>query len=228
MGKSSSDIIVILPTYKEPEGVKLVIKELVDVLDPFILVIDRPTGDSTGKNAEKLGATVLTQRGKGKGSAIREILEYLECRRLNHKYLIMMDADYTYPVKYIPKMIDILESNPDVGMVTGRRPESRKLDIYPLGNLLLRFAHFLFNGISIHDPFTGLRIIRFNLIKNWRPKSNGFDIECEINYFINKIKGFKVIEIPIEYRPRIGEKKLMIKHGATILKRILLMSLSYQ
>lgn len=219
------DTIVFLPTYKEPEGVKLVIKELKDIFDPFILVIDRPTGDSTSDNAKKLGATVLTQKSKGKGSAIKDALEYLEHRRLNHKYVIMIDADYTYPAKYIPEMIDILESNPEVGMLCGRRPESRELDIYHIGNHLLTFAHRILNGINIKDPCTGLRIIRYDLIKNWRPKSKGFDIECEINHFINKIKGLNVVEIPIEYRDRIGEKKLSVRHGATILKRMLLMKI---
>ena len=220
------DTIVLLPTYKEPEGVKFVIKELRDIFDPFILVIDRPAGDSTGDNARKLGATVLTQKSKGKGSAIKDALEYLEYRRLNHKYVIMIDADYTYPAKYIPDMIDILESNPDVGMVTGRRPESRDLDRYHLGNHLLRFAHHILNGVNIQDPCSGLRIIRYDIIKKWRPKSKGFDIECEINHFINKIKGFKIVEIPIEYRIRIGEKKLSIKHGFEILKRMVLMCFS--
>ncbi len=219
------DAIVLLPTFKEPEGVKLVIEELRNFFDPFILVIDRPTGDSTGDNAKTLGATVLTQESKGKGSAIKDALEYLESRRLNHKYLIMIDADYTYPAKYIPEMIDILESKPEVGMVTGARAISNKIfDRYFLGNRLLRFVHHILNGVNISDPLTGLRVIRFDIIKNWRPRSKGFDIECEINYFINKISGFKVVEIPIEYRDRVGEKKLSVRHGATILKRMILMT----
>ncbi|GAH06250.1 unnamed protein product, partial [marine sediment metagenome] len=128
-----NDAIVFLPTYKEPEGVKLVINELRDVFDPFILVIDRPTGDSTADNAEKLGATVLKQKSKGKGSAIKDAIEYLETVSLNHKYVIMIDADHTYPTHYIPEMVDILESNPTVGMVCGRRPATRELDIYHIG-----------------------------------------------------------------------------------------------
>ena len=223
MKKILNDSIVLLPTYREPVGVKLVIRELRDIFDPFILVIDRPAGDPTGDNARKLGATVLTQKSRGKGSAISDALEYLESVRLNHKYLIMIDADYTYPAKHIPEMIDVLESNPDVGMVCGRRPKSRDFDRFHLGNHLLRFAHIILNGITIQDPCTGLRIIRYDLMKNWRPESRGFDIECEINHFINKIKGFKIVEIPIEYRIRIGEKKLSVKHGLTIFKRILLM-----
>ena len=218
-----NDSIVFLPTYKEPEGVKLVINELRDDFDPVILVIDRASGDSTGENAEKLGAIVLTQRSKGKGSAIKEALTYIDAISLNHKYVIMIDADNTYPTKYIPEMIDILEKNPDVGMVCGQRPTTRDLDIFHIGNQLLTLANRIFNGLKINDPCTGLRVIRFNLIQNWSPKSKGFDIEVELNHFIQKIKKTRIFEVSIEYRVRVGEKKLSVKHGATIMKRILLM-----
>ncbi len=221
-----NDAIVFLPTYKEPEGVKLVINELREVFDPFILVVNRKTGDSTGDNAEKLGAIVLTQRSKGKGSAINEALTYLEAISLNHKYVIMIDADNTYPTRYIPEMIEILESKPDVGMVCGQRPPTRDLDIFHFGNQLLTYAHRIFNGVKIMDPCTGLRVIRFELIKNWSPKSKGFDIEVELNHFIQKIQRTKIVEIPIEYRERVGEKKLSVKHGVTIMKRIVWMALN--
>jgi hypothetical protein len=52
-------------------------------------------------------------------------------------------------------------------------------------------------------------------------KSQGFDVEVELNNQVER-KGFEIIEVPIKYRQRLGEKKLKIKHGATILKRILL------
>jgi hypothetical protein len=34
-------------------------------------------------------------------------------------------------------------------------------------------------------------------------------------------QGFETLEVPIEYRDRLGEKKLKMRHGITILKRIL-------
>jgi len=61
-------------------------------------------------------------------------------------------------------------------------------------------------------------------LKNWEPKSKGFDIEAEINYRVEK-KGYRIVEIPIQYRSRIGEKKLKLRHGITILKRIIVESL---
>ena len=35
-------------------------------------------------------------------------------------------------------------------------------------------------------------------------------------------EGFGIVEVPIKYRERLGEKKLGVKHGVEILKRILL------
>jgi len=39
--------------------------------------------------------------------------------------------------------------------------------------------------------------------------------------------GFKTVEIPIKYRPRLGEKKLKLKDGFSILKRIVSESLIF-
>jgi dolichol-phosphate mannosyltransferase len=48
------------------------------------------------------------------------------------------------------------------------------------------------------------------------PKSKGFDIEAEINHRVER-QGYKTVEIPIQYRSRLGEKKLKLRHGFTIL-----------
>jgi dolichol-phosphate mannosyltransferase len=52
-------------------------------------------------------------------------------------------------------------------------------------------------------------------------KSKGFDVEVELNHHV-KLEGFGIAEIPIKYRERLGEKKLGVRHGAEIFKRIML------
>jgi hypothetical protein len=123
-------------------------------------------------------------------------------------------------------MIKILEQNPDVGMVCGNRFNDQLDDNalrsrFYLGNKVLAFAHNVLNGITLVDPLTGLRVIRAEILKGYKIKSDGFDIEVELNSLIQK-KGFKTIEVPIQYRERLGEKKLKMKDGATILKRIMI------
>jgi hypothetical protein len=51
-------------------------------------------------------------------------------------------------------------------------------------------------------------------------KWSGFDIEVELNNVVQK-RGYKTVEVPIQYRQRLGEKKLKMKHGATIFRRIM-------
>jgi dolichol-phosphate mannosyltransferase len=72
----------------------------------------------------------------------------------------------------------------------------------------------------MRDPLTGLRVVRWEIIKDWLPRSKGFDVEAELNYLVER-KGYRIREIPIHYRKRLGEKKLKLRHGFTILRRIL-------
>ena len=96
-------------------------------------------------------------------------------------------------------------------------------DVFSFGNKLIAIAHNLLNGVNLQDPLTGLRVVRAGLLRNWQIKSKGFDIEVELNSFIER-SGYATVEIPIHYRQRIGEKKLKISDGASILKRIVLES----
>jgi glycosyltransferase involved in cell wall biosynthesis len=215
---------VIIAALNEEEGIGLTIKELQENLfAPHILVIDGNSIDRTVEISKDMGVDLLCQDGTGKGNAISKALDYTD---ENAQYVVITDADYTYPAEHVPAMIEILEQNPQVGMVCGNRFNG-KVDAKALhnrfyfGNKLLSFAHNFFNGVSLHDPLTGLRVIRADILRNWKVKSEGFDIEVELNHQVAR-KGYRTVEVPIQYRQRLGEKKLKMKHGATILKRILL------
>jgi hypothetical protein len=82
-------------------------------------------------------------------------------------------------------------------------------------------VHNMLNGVPLEDPLTGLRAIRTEVLRGWLVKSKGFDIEVELNHLVER-RGFTIREIPIRYRARLGEKKLKVVHGVSIMKRILL------
>jgi len=222
---NSADVTVVIPTYNEEPGIGPTIKELQEVLeDPCYLVVDGNSTDRTVEIAKELGASVLTQNGKkGKGQAIGQVLSHINPTT---RYVVIIDADYTYPSKNVLEMIQILEKNPRLGMVTGNRfskPfELRQAmnDIFYLGNRLLALAQHVLNGVRMRDPLTGFRVIRWEILEHWKPKSKGFDIEVELNKHVIK-KGYGIQEIPISYRKRVGKKKLRIRHGWRIFRRIL-------
>jgi len=219
---------IFIAALNEEEGVGATISELSENINAKrILLIDGHSQDRTVEVAKENGAEIIYQDGKGKGDALAKAIQ---CMAMDVEYVVITDADYTYPAEHIPEMIQILENNPNIGMACGNRFSKQTQrnafqKRFTFGNKLLAFAHGFFNGIDLQDPLTGLRVIRADILRKWSIKSKGFDIEVELNHQVGK-QGYETIEIPIEYRKRLGEKKLKMKHGATILKRILFESLN--
>ena len=215
---------LVIAALNEAPGIGLTIAEMKDTLGEIpILVVDGNSSDRTAEIAKNLGAKVIYQDGMGKGDALTKALENADH---NVKYIILTDADYTYPAEYVPEMIKVLEENPLVGMVCGNRlngdVDKKALhSVFHMGNKMLAWAHKMLNGVPLQDPLTGLRVIRAEVLQGWLMKSKGFDIEVELNHLVER-RGFMIREIPISYRARLGEKKLKVKDGVTILKRILL------
>ena len=215
-------VLVLMASLNEEEGIGPTIEEIKNfVNNPSFLVVDGCSTDRTVEIAKNFDAQIMFQRRKGKGAAIAQAVELAS---FNGNYVIMIDADFTYPAKFIPMMMQILDENPKVGMVCGNRFNSHfdmesMSDIFYVGNRVLAFTHNMLNGVSLRDPLTGLRVIRWNILRGWKPKSSGFDIEVELNHHVER-KGYEITEIPIYYRKRLGQKKLKLRHGVTILKRI--------
>jgi glycosyltransferase involved in cell wall biosynthesis len=224
---SSPSVLAMIAALNEEEGIGPTLVEINDFLDrPLCLVVDGRSADGTVEVAKAMGAEVIFQKGSGKGDAIATVIEH--ARALDVEYVVFIDADFTYPAEYLREMIKVLEENLDVGMVTGNRFNSRfhleaMHNVLYTGNRMLAFVHNMLNGVQMRDPLTGLRVVRWEILRGWKPKSNGFDLEVELNHYVER-KGYDIVEIPIHYRARLGEKKLKIKHGFTILKRILLES----
>ena len=219
----ASSTQVIIAALNEEAGIGLTISELKKTLkNPRILVVDGKSTDRTVEVAKSMGAQVVLQEGLGKGDALSTAIR---CSDLTVDYIVITDADHTYPAEHVPGMIQILETNPDVGMVCGNR-FSGYLDlkglnsVFYLGNRLIAFAHNFLNGINLADPLTGLRAVRARILRNWQVKSKGFDIEVELNNHVER-EGFGIMEVPIKYRERLGEKKLGFMNSIEIIMRII-------
>jgi glycosyltransferase involved in cell wall biosynthesis len=223
-----SQISVVIATLNEEKGIGPTLSEFQSVLtDSYFVVVDGNSFDRTIEIAKNMGADVLLQNGKGKGDALHQGIRQLNS---NVRYVVFTDADFTYPAEYVPKMIEILEHNSGVGMVIGNRfdgannHEKSYTNPFYLGNRVIAHAQHLLNGVKLADPLSGLRVIRADLLKNWKPKSTGFDIEAEMNFLVER-SGYRITEIPIDYRRRLGVKKLRFWHAFGILKRIVTESL---
>jgi len=224
MTQLNESISVVIATLNEEEGIGPTIGEMQRVLNhPYMVVVDGNSVDRTIEIAKNMGADVMLQEGRGKGDAMFQGMKGLTSKV---PYIVFTDADYTYPAEYIPQMVEILERDPTVGMVIGDRFKGQKnmsksfTNPFYVGNRMLAFAQLVMNGIKLDDPLSGLRVVRSEALDGWRPKSKGFDVEAEMNAFVER-RGFRIIEVPIDYRSRLGEKKLKLRHGLGIMKRII-------
>ncbi|MCW4029157.1 MAG: glycosyltransferase family 2 protein [Candidatus Bathyarchaeota archaeon] len=224
MTEIHSSISVIIATLNEEAGIGPTIDEMQRVLNnPYLMVVDGKSVDRTIEIAKNMGADVLLQEGKGKGDALFQGFRLLQTKV---PYVVFTDADYTYPAGYIPQMLEILEQDPEVGMVIGNRFKGKYnlsksiTNPFYVGNRLLAFAQYMMNGVKLEDPLSGLRVVRSEILNNWKPKSKGFDVEAEMNSLVER-RGYRIAEVPIDYRDRLGEKKLKLRHGLGIMKRIM-------
>ncbi len=89
---NKDDVWVLIPTINEKSTIGPVIKELQSLGYNNILVVDGHSSDGTPEIASDLGARVLTQKGKGKGTAMIEAF-----KQITEPYILMLDGDGTKP-----------------------------------------------------------------------------------------------------------------------------------
>src|SRR4030043_2436174 len=94
---------LIIAALNEAPGIGLTIAEMKDILGEIpVLVVDGKSSDRTVDIAKNLGAKVVCQDGVGKGDALAKALEQADP---NVDYIILTDADNTYPPQYGPAML---------------------------------------------------------------------------------------------------------------------------
>ncbi len=221
-----SDLIasVVLPAYNEESALPIVLADLNRQLDERfeILVVDDGSTDRTGEVAAGFRCRVLRHStNRGKGAAM--VTGAAEARS---DRLVFIDADGTYPVEEIQRLVELLE---DHDVVRAERPADAPdmPAINRWGNRVFNRLIVAFHRLEGSDFLSGLYGIRRDEFLAMGVEAAGFDIEVEIGIKA-RMRGLRVTTFPIEYRPRIGEKKLKpLQDGLRILARVAGMLLLY-
>ncbi len=208
--------VVCLPTRNEKDSIQIMIDQIRKLKLP-LFISDQNSTDGTIVIADKNSVPVYQRDGSGKGYGMRKAVEV--ARKLGYDVLVTIDCDCTYPSERIPALLKLVEEG--AGMVIGVRNMKNIRPLHRLPNIIHTWAinilFFRFFGNQLHDINSGMRAFRLDKIKPFRSK--GFDVEAEIT--IRAIKdGLKIKETPVEYEKRVGESKIRIKDGFTILMRI--------
>lgn len=208
-----SQVTVVIPVLNEREALEKVLNELFEVPIPRerIIIVDGHSTDGTDKIARKLGVKVVYQNGKGKADAVKEGLSLVET-----KYAVIMDGDYTYPARYIPRLLEEAVVR-RCGEVIGARIHGRENIplLNRLGNRIITLFFNVLYGTRLRDVLSGMYLVDMEHLRDATYEMKGFSIEVEIaSHMAGSI--LDICEVPIEYRERLGEKKLKAVHGLKI------------
>jgi len=205
-------LTILIPAYGEEATIKQVIQEIPksfeSISETEIIVIDDGSSDNTAKIAKENGATVYSfSQNQGLAKAIS--YGFRKCLEHKADLLVILDADCQYDAREIPLILQpIMENKADI--VLGDR-QINQLDHMPfqkrVGNQMVSKVVSRLVGQTINDAQTGFRAFNKNAL-------NKIHIFSTYTYTQEtllqaKYKGLKILEVPVTFRKRADESRLI-------------------
>lgn len=223
---------VILPAFNEEYGIAAAIREFQSTgLADQILVVDNNSRDRTVEIAKSCGADVVSEPRQGYGAALQRGLQ-----AATGDFLVLAEPDGTFVAKDLLKFLAYAE---EFDLVLGTRTAPELIWSGANMGLLLRYGNvivaklleFLFSGPCLTDCGCTFRLIRREAYLRMAPHLSvlGSHFLPEMVIWAMRQR-LRMIEIPVNYRPRIGESKIT-GHWKGILKtgtRMVLLILRYR
>ncbi len=204
-------ILVIIPTYNEIGNIEMItgrIRRAVPEVD--ILIADDNSPDGTGRRADELAAAddhilVLHREGK-EGLTAAYIASFRWGLERGYDVLIEHDADGSHQPEELHRLLDALVAGAD--MVKGSRwVKGGSVVNWPLQRQLLSRAGSVWTrlmlGIPVKDITGGLNAFKANVLTDIIDdvQGGGYGIQRDLTWNAHR-KGYKIVEVPIEFRER--------------------------
>lgn len=215
-------VTIVIPTLNEQEAIGKVLDELFSKGLKNILVVDGYSSDRTLDTVKNYPVSVFFQHGKGKTGALKTAFE-----KVKTPYMILMDGDFTYDPSCINRFLEHMQSYDQI--IGARNLDDKKNTslLHKLGNKIITKTFNALMGTNLSDLCSGMYALRTESAKDIDLSSTGFDVEAEIAAQV--ASSGRITEVPINYRPRIGQQKLSTwKHGFKILNSILKLAITYR
>ncbi len=209
------EVSVVVPTMNEEASIGAVLEEVQAALrgwDIESVTVDTDSRDRTNEIARSKGARVVSQPLRGYGRAYKT--GFAEARGT---FVAALDADLTYPADRLSDFLAALKED-RADFVSGDRMSGLRDDamsgMHRVGNSILNTAFRFLYRHPIHDSQSGMWAFRREILPRLRLVHDGMAFSEELKVEVIR-RGFRLLEIPIEYRPRVGEKKIRSVNDAT-------------
>jgi glycosyltransferase involved in cell wall biosynthesis len=203
-------VSVVFPAYNEAAGIEAAVAEF--LASPYVdevIVVDNNSTDGTAELAARAGARVVREPRQGYGFALQRGM-----REASGDLVILAEPDGTFTARDILKLLAYAD---DFDLVLGTRTtreliwrEANMGWFLRVGNwAVAKLLQVLFGGPSLSDCGCTLRLIHrpalLRLIDRFTVGGSHFLPEMVI---LALADGLRVIEIPVNYRGRVGQSKI--------------------
>ena len=199
-------VSVIIPTHNEALAIERVVADLAADLVTEVIVVDSNSTDGTPDIAAKMGVRVVQEPRRGYGRACLTGLAVAN----SPDVVVFLDGDYSDRPSELPILLaPIIEGRADITLGS-RLQKHNCAGALPwhqmFGNRLAAGLIRVLYGVDISDlgPFRAGRAEVLRTL-DLEETTYGWAVEMILK---GAIAGFRVVEVPVSYYPRIGKSKI--------------------
>jgi glycosyltransferase involved in cell wall biosynthesis len=201
-------LTIVMPVYNEEDSLPIILNDWLELCKSArcqLVVVNDGSSDRSVEILQNLqkahGFSILNHKvNKGYGGAIKTGIKAVET-----EYLVTIDADGQHQPQNVVSMYDKMIAE-DGDLLIGARMNESNLTARSIGKWMIRVLSRILLPNRIMDLNSGLKMYRTDLAKRYIkicPDSMAFSDIMALTFIAEKCK---VLEIPIQIKPRVGGK----------------------
>ncbi len=213
MPPASPNVWFVLPTYNEKDNVRQITQAILDTVpEASVLIVDDNSPDGTGQIADAMAVerpnVAVLHRTTKEGLGRAYVAGFREALARGAGIVVQMDADFSHPVRYLPAVIDAVESGGADVALGSRYVEGGQIPRWNLMRRVISRGGGLFARVVLLLPFKDLT----GGFKAWRASvlrsidldavhAGGYAFQIEMTFRAYRL-GARIVEVPITFEER--------------------------
>ena len=199
-------VSVVIPTHNEAQAIVRVLGDLPADIVSEVIVVDSNSTDGTQDLARGMGARVVQEPRRGYGRACLTGFANTE----SPDVVVFLDGDYSDRPSELPNILaPIIEGRADIALGSRLSDKSNSGALpwhQSFGNRLAAGLIRILYGLKVSDlgPFRAVRADALRAL-GLEEETYGWAVEMILK---GALAGFRIVEVPVSYYPRIGKSKI--------------------